>query len=292
MSNQLPIEYAEAESVDAALELLAGDSETRIVAGGYSLVPRLKDGIETPDRLVDISSIDALRGISQGDEETHIGALTTHDRIAASVTVRDHARALAEATDSVGDYQAKQQGTIGGNLVFADPKYDAPAAVLALGGTVVTHGPNGRRRIGAEEWFCRPDETAIESDELLTEIVILDGARSGYIRTSEYSGYAIVSVAARLETDGDFVESARVAVNGAKPYPIRLPQVEETLAGGTLDDERRARAADAALRDVDPETLVANEVADGRHRLRLVRSYCQQALERASVAPTANRSGQ
>ncbi|ELY63311.1 FAD binding domain-containing protein [Natrinema versiforme] len=289
MSKQLPAEYVEAESVDAVLELLAGDSETRIVAGGYSLVPLLKDGLETPDRLVDISGIDALRGISRRDGETRIGALTTHDRIAASVIVRDHARALATATDSVGDYQAKHQGTIGGNLVFADPKYDAPAAVLALAGTIVVRGPNGRRRIDAEEWFCGPDETAIESEELLTEIVIPNGARSGYIRTSEYSGYAIVSVAARLETDGDFVESARVAVNGAKPYPIRLPQVEETLVGGTLDDERRAQAADAALRDVDPETLVANEVANGRHRLRLVQSYCQQALERASVASTANQ---
>lgn len=289
MSTQLPVEYVEVDSVDAALDLLADGPESQIVASGYSLVPLLKDGIETPDRLVDISGIDSLRGISRADGKTRIGALTTHDQIAASATVSEHARALAEATDSVGDYQAKHQGTIGGNLVFADPKYDAPAAVLALGGTVVVRGPEGRRRIDAGEWFCGHNETAIEDDELLTELVVPDGPRSGYIRTSEYSGYAIVSVAARLETDGDLVESARVAVNGAKPYPIRLPEVEETLVGETLDDDLRARAADAALRNVDPEELVGNEAADGQHRLRLVRSYCQQALERASVAPAVNQ---
>lgn len=289
MLSQLPVEYVEVESVEAALELLAGDPETKIVAGGYSLVPLLKDRIETPDQLVDISGIDGLHGISRQGGTTRIGALTTHNRIAGSETVRQRARALAAATDSVGDYQAKHQGTIGGNLVFADPKYDAPAAVLALDGTVIARGPNGRRRIDAEEWFRGPNETAIEPDELLTEIVVPDGARSGYIRTSEYSGYAIVSVAANLKTDGDLVESARVAVNGAKPYPIRLPQVEEVLVGGTLDDELRSRAADAALRGVDLETLVANEADSGAHRLRLVRSHCQKALERASVAPAVNQ---
>lgn len=289
MSSTLPVEYLEVESVDAAIELLAAEPETQVVAGGYSLVPLLKDGIETPDRLVDITGIDRLRQISRQDGATHIGALMTHDRIAASTTVRDNALALAEATDSVGDYQAKHQGTIGGNLVFADPKYDAPAAVLALDGTVITEGPDGRHRIGAEEWFRGPNETAIESDELVTGLVVPDAKRSGYVRGSAYSGYAIVSVAVALETDGNLVESARVAVNGAKPYPIRLPQVETTLVGGVLDDDLRTQAAGVALRDVDPETLLANEAAAGRHRRRLVRSYCQQALERASVAPGVNQ---
>ena len=283
MPSQLPVEYRKVETVERAVELLASGSETQIVAGGYSLVPLLKDGVETPDRLVDIGGIDALRGISRRDGATSVGALTTHARIASAPPVREHARALAEATDSVGDYQAKHQGTIGGNLVFADPKYDAPAAVLALDGTVVTQGPDGQRRIDAEEWFRGPDETAVGPDELLTELVVPDTARSGYVRKSAYSGYAVVSVAAALETDGDRVESARVAVNGAKPYPVRLPGVEGTLVGGSLDDDLRARAAEAALSDVDPESLLADDAARGAHRLRLVRSYCREALERASA---------
>lgn len=289
MSSQLPVEYHEVESVERAVEMLVGEPETRIVASGYSLVPLLKDGIETPDRLVDISGIDTLRGISRENGATVIGALTTHVRIAAATPVRERARALAEATDSVGDYQAKHQGTIGGNLVVADPKYDAPAAVLALDGTVGIRGPDGRRRVDIDEWFCGPSETAIEPDELVTELVVPDAARSGYVRKSAYSGYAVVSVAAALETDGNRVESARVAVNGAKPYPIRLPEVEDTLVGGLLDDGLRTRAAGAALSDVDPESLLADDDGAGAHRLRLVRSYCREALERASAAPTEHQ---
>lgn len=285
MSSQLPVEYHEVESVERAVEMLGGEPETRIVASGYSLVPLLKDGLETPDRLVDISGIDALRGITRENGRTVIGALTTHVRIAADTSVRERARALADATDSVGDYQAKHQGTIGGNLVFADPKYDAPAAVLALDGTVVVRGPDGQRRIDADEWFRGPGETALEPDELVTELVVSDAAQSGYTRKSTYSGYAAVSVAATLEADGNRVESARVAVNGAKPYPIRLPEVEKTLAGELLDDGLRTRAAEAALSDVDPESLLADGETTGTHRRRLVRSYCREALERASAAP-------
>lgn len=283
MSSRIPNTYVPAETVDAALELLSDDAGARVIAGGYSLLPQVKDGIETPNCLVDISNIDELRGISHRAGEIRIGALTTHDRIATSTIVREHAHALAEAADSVGDAQARRQGTIAGNIVFADPKYDAPAAFLALNGRVVVRGSDGERAIGVDEWFRGPDETALAPDELVTEVVVPEAERSGYVRTSEYSGYAIVGVASTIEIDAGTVESARVAVNGAKPYPIRLPNVEETLVGGSIDDKLRSRAADAALRDVDPDTLLANDAAKGQYRLRLVRSYCREAIERATT---------
>lgn len=281
MSAQLPVEYVTAGTVAEALDLLA-DGDTRVVASGYSLIPLLKDGIEQPDRLVDISALGELRGISRQDEHIEIGALTTHDRIAADETVRSHARALADATDSVGDYMAKRQGTIGGNLVFASPKYDLPSAVLALDGTIVLRGPDGRRRVDADEWFRGPDDTALRSEELVTRVVVPDAHHSGYIRTSEYSGYALVSVAARLDMDGDTVERARVAVNGAKPFPIRLSGVEATLLGEQPSEAVVERAAATALDGVDAEELLANDAAAGEHRRRLVQSYCQRALERAT----------
>ncbi|AGB38881.1 FAD binding domain-containing protein [Natronococcus occultus] len=269
------------ESVDEALALLSEDTDTRVLGGGYSLVPLLKDGIETPDRLVDITAVPSLRGITREKATLRIGAVTTHDRIAASTAVRERARALADATDSVGDFQAKHRGTIAGNLVFADPKYDAPAAFLALDGRLVVRGPDGERTIDADDWFRGPGETACHSDELVTEIVVPNAQRSGYVRTSEYSGYAIVGAAAVLETDGDAVTRARVAVNGAKPYPIRLPSVERTLVGGPIDDESLTAAADAASEDIDPAALIATDTAAGQHRLRLVQSYCRRAIARA-----------
>lgn len=282
MSGQLPVKHIEAETVEQAIELLTSDDDTRIVANGYSLVPLLKDGIETPDRLIDISQIDTLRGISTDGATTRIGALTTHNQIAASSTVQSRACALATAANSVGDYMAKQQGTIGGNLVFASPKYDPPGAVLALNGEVVVQGSDGQRQIDADDWFQGPDETALGPNELVTEVVLPRTAHSGYIRTSEYSGYAIVSVAATLEINDGMINEARVAVNGARPYPIRLSNVEEALRNERVDEDLPARAAATALQETDPETLLANEAASGTHRLQLVRAYCERAIDRAS----------
>lgn len=276
-----PTEYVKVETVDTALELLTRNRDARIIAGGYSLIPQIKDGIETPDQLVDISELDALRGITHDGEELHIGALTTHDQIASSSVVREHARAIADATDSVGDYQAKLQGTIAGNLVFADPKYDAPAAFLALGGRIVARSLDGERTIPADEWFNGPGETAISPNELVTRIVIPDVERSGYVRTSEYSGYAIIGASVSLETENNVVKAARVAVNGAKAYPIRLSSVEDTIIDEPITAELGKRAAKSALDDSDPETLLENEAADSQHRRRLVQSYCQRAIERA-----------
>ncbi|ELY86222.1 FAD binding domain-containing protein [Natrialba taiwanensis] len=281
MSEQLPAAYVHADTVDKAVELVSADAETRVVAGGYSLLPQVKDGIETPDRLVDVSRIDELRGISHEAGETCIGALTTHHQIATFDLVHEHVPALAEAADSVGDYQARQQGTIAGNLVFADPKYDPPAAFLALDGRVVARSPDGERTIGADEWFCGPGETALGPDEIVTDVVVPDAKRSGYVRTSEYSGYAIVGTAAALDVDGDAVASARVAVNGVKPFPIRLPNVEDELVGKHIDDELRSRAASAELSDINLETLLMNGVVADHQRLQLVRTYCRQAIERA-----------
>jgi len=283
----MPVRYAgehvRADTVSEALGYLADDTDTQVLAGGYSLMPELKDGISTPSRLVDISGVDSLTGITRGAGETVISALSTHADVAASAVVRENARALAEATDSVGDYQAKHRGTIGGNLVFADRKYDAPGAFLALGGEVAVRSEDGSRTVGADEWFDGADAPTLGSGELVTEVVVPDADRSGYVRTSEYSGYAVVSVAAALETEGRTVTDARLATNGAKPYPVRLPAVEERLVGEPVSDLPES-AADAALRDTDLDSLVSDGPVGGRYRRRLVRSYCRRALEDATTA--------
>ncbi|GGN20882.1 FAD binding domain-containing protein [Halarchaeum nitratireducens] len=281
----MPARYAgervRATSVAEALDLLAATRDASVIAGGYSLLPELKDGVESPDRLVDIAGLDELSGITRGDDETRVGALTTHAEIADSAAVRTHARALALATSSVGDRQAKHQGTIAGNLVFADQKYDAPAAFLALGGRITARSLDGTRTIDADDWFRDSGHTALDDDELATEVVLPDADRSGYIRTSEYSGYAVVSVAVALDVADGTVMSARVAANGARAYPIRLSAVEARLVGAPLHDLPAADAADAALADVDPASLVVDDAAAGRYRRRLVRSYCRRALEDA-----------
>ncbi|TVT96321.1 FAD binding domain-containing protein [Haloferax volcanii] len=283
------VEYVEPETVPEAVERLADADETRVIASGYSLVPLLKDGIETPDRLIDVSGLNELRGITERGDGVAIGALVTHDEIATDATVAERARALADATDSVGDFQARNRGTIAGNLVFADPKYDAPAAFLALGGRVVTRGPAGGRAIAADDWFRGPGTTALDGNELVTRVEVPSVERSGYARTSEYSGYAVVGVAAAFETDDGVVRSARVAVNGAKPYPVRLPNVERALVdeavGRVVDGDGATEAATAALDDVETASLLANDAATEEYRRQLVRTYCRQAIERAASEP-------
>ena len=288
MSLTAPVDHVRPDTLDEAVGLLASEPNARVLAGGYSLMPLLKDGELDADLLIDISRLDVLHGITRENDMIRIGALTTHDSVMNSEIVTANATALSDAAGAVGDFQAKHNGTIGGNLVVADPKYDPPPAFLALGGTVRVTDPSGKRRIQAEDWFRDRFETALEADEIVTDILVPETRVSTYSRMSSYLGYPVVGVAVALDTRDGIVDSIRIAVNGAFPCPTRLTGVEQTLQNERLTDERIDAASDSALTDVDPANLLDNEYAAGRHRLRLLRAYCNRALKNARALAVGN----
>ena len=163
--------YARADSVDEAIALLAehGD-EAKLLAGGHSLLPLMKLRLATPSVLVDVGRLGELSYIREDGDEIAIGGLTRHHDVEHSEVLKANAGLLAHVAGFVGDPQVRHRGTLGGSLAHADPASDLPAVVLALGGTLVATGPNGQREIAATDFFTGFLETALQPDEMLTEI--------------------------------------------------------------------------------------------------------------------------
>ncbi len=260
-------DYVRAESTDHALALLDehGD-EAKVLAGGHSLLPMMKLRLAMPAVLVDVARVDELRGIREDGEELTLGAGTRHAEVATSELVRRDAPLLAHAAGLVGDPQIRHRGTLGGSLVHADPAADLPVALLALGGAVTVTGPDGSRRIGADDFFVGYFETALADGELVTAVHVprRPGAGWGYQKfTRRANDWAIVGAAA---CDG------RVALAHMAPTPVRATATERALAGG-------ASTADAAaLADQDCEPG-EDMHADAVYRRHLARVLTRRALD-------------
>ncbi|MFB6107740.1 MAG: xanthine dehydrogenase family protein subunit M [Haloplanus sp.] len=278
-------EYERAESVDHALELLEANPEAEILAGGHSLLPTMKSGLANPDVLVDIGEIDAMQGIESEGDTVSVGALTTYATIADSETVQENVSVLAEAAHEVGDVQVRNRGTIGGNVAHADPASDLPAAVLAADATMVVQGPDGERRVDADDFFFGMYSTDVAEGELLTrvEFPAKPNAIGTYAKKpSPSSGYAMVGVAVSLTVDSALVEDVGVAANGIMDHGVRLDPVEAALEGETLDDETVEAAAASAADDLDEMMMMDDLQASAEFRAQLLEAYAERALKEAA----------
>jgi len=279
-------EYYEAESVDEALDLLAehGDREVEILAGGHSLLPTMKSGLASPDVLVDIGGIDGLNGIEHSNGAVSVGALTPYADVAADEAVHKQTTAFAEAAQAIGDIQVRNRGTVGGNVAHADPASDLPAAVVASDATIHVQGPDGSREIGADDFFEGMYATAVGEGEILTQVDVPtydDGDVGAYVKKpSPSSGYAMVGVAAVLQTDGREIDSARVAANGAMDHAMRLTGVEDALAGSSVADA--PEAASHATEGIDDWQFMDDLQASAEYRAQLLEVYTRRALEAAA----------
>ena len=148
-------EYSKAGSVAEAIQILQGDPDAKIIAGGHSLLPLMKLRLARPSRVVDIGGIAGLRGISVEGGTIRIGALTTHYEISSSADVQANCGILAEAAAGVGDPAVRNRGTIGGNVSHADPASDLPTVLTALGASFNLQGPSGSRTVAAGRLLYR-----------------------------------------------------------------------------------------------------------------------------------------
>ena len=259
-------EYSKAGSVAEAIQVLQGDPEAKIIAGGHSLIPLMKLRLARPSRVVDIGGIAGLRGISVSGGSIRIGALTTHQEVATSAEIQASCGILAEAAGGIGDPAVRNRGTIGGNVSHADPASDYPTVLTALGASFDLQGPSGTRTVAAEDFFTGPFETALGANEVLTGVsvpVLAANQLAEYAKMAHpATSFAVVGAAAVVTLEGDAhgqghdhghdhehghaprCTSARVAVGGLTPRPTRSPAVEAALAGKelTLDSIAEATA--------------------------------------------------
>jgi carbon-monoxide dehydrogenase medium subunit len=277
-------DYYSAATVDEALELLDehGGPDTELIAGGHSLLPAMKTGLSSPDVLIDIGDVAEMQGVSVEGDTLSIGAMTTYADVIAAEETHDHAPALADAVEQVGDRQVRNRGTIGGNLAHADPASDLPGAALAVDATVVAQGPDGEREIHVDDFFFGMYATDVAEDEILTRVEVpsaTDAVGAYAKKPSPSSGYAMVGVAAQLELDGDAVESVSVGANGAMDHGVRLEGVEDELQGASLDEATIEAAADRATEGLDEAMMMEDLQASAEFRAQLLSVYTERALE-------------
>ena len=254
-----PFDYVEPETLEEALEILAGDpDDTLVMAGGTSLVILMKQDLVRPARVVGLRRIAQLRDIGATGGTLALGALATHGMLARSEAVRRHAPALASTFAAVATVRIREQATLGGNLAHADPAQDPPVTLLALDGVVIARSRFGERRIPLDALFADIFETSLEPGELLLRVelpVLPAGARATYKKflPATFDDYATVSVAAVVATDADGVCTyARIALGGAAPIPLRAREAERSLTGRPLDDAAIREAAVLAAAATDP----------------------------------------
>jgi aerobic carbon-monoxide dehydrogenase medium subunit len=277
-----PFEYEVAESVEHAIELLGTKEDAKLLAGGHSLLPLMKFRLARPATLIDIGRVDGLAGVTNGSgTQLRIGALTRHHDLATNPLVQEHCPILAYAAALVGDSQVRHRGTIGGSLAHGDPASDLPTIALTLDAQLVARGPNGEREIAAADFFRGFYETALEPDEVLTEVRIpkTGAARWSYVKFRQRAlDWATVGVAAVVESENGDIKSARIGFTNLGQKPLRATAAEQALAGASSD------GVDAATANADEGTDPPSDTfASAEFRRHLARVLTARAVQEALV---------
>ena len=271
-------EYSAPTNLNEALKLLSGEN-TKVLAGGMSLIPLMKLRLAAPDQLVDIGRIPELNYIREDGGKLRIGATTTHYQLESSPVLRSRCPLLAEAAGFIGDIQVRNQGTIGGSIAHADPSADYPAALLALEAKVVIANAKGQREIPIAEFFIDTFTTALEHAEIVKEVIVPmeeQSAGTSYQKMLQpASGFAIVGIAARIRKSGGKIAQARVGVTGLSGSPFRATAVEKAMEGtpGGASDIQKAAALVADGVDANSDLF-----ASAQYRAHLARIYTGRAL--------------
>ena len=270
-------DFLEPATVGEASRMLAdlGD-DCRVIAGGTALMLGMRQRMLTPTHLVSLGRLDALRGI-EFDEQSglRIGALALHADLARSPLVQARYPMLASMASRVANPQVRNQGTLGGNLCYADPATDPPGCLMALQAQVVVSGSGGERVLGIEEFCVDYYTTALEPDEVVIEIRIPPlpadavGQYARFLRTAaEHRPLASVAVVARRA--GAVCVEARLAVGAATPIALRLRRAEAFLSGKTVTPDVAAEAADIIAADIEPVSDLRGAADYRRDMVRIV----------------------
>jgi len=266
-------EYVAPATVEEALSLLSehGD-DAKIIAGGQSLLPVLRMRLNAPELIIDLGKIEGLKGVRDDGDAIVIGAMTTHHDVQHDPLVKEHALLISRAETEVADPQVRHRGTFGGALAHADPAGDLGAPALALDAELVVAGQGGTRTIAAADFFVDLFTTAMEENEILTEVRI--PKRSGwgahyekFVRVAHQ--WPIVAVAAAVKVDGGTISDARVGLTNMGSTPLRARAVEEALVGQQATEDAVRRAAAAAAEGTSPPSDL-NGDADYRRHLATV----------------------
>jgi carbon-monoxide dehydrogenase medium subunit len=277
-------EYLRPTTIPEAIAFLQryGD-DAKILSGGQSLIPMMKLRLARPSYLVDINRIAGLSHIKEEGGLLKIGGLTRESELEASPVVRAKYPIIIDTAHVIADPQVRNLATVGGNLAHGDPANDHPATMLALGAQIVATGPKGERVIPVEDFFLSLFSTALQNDEILTEIRIpIPPPRSGgaYFKLERKVGdFATAAVAAQLTLDGNGAcQKTGIGLTNVGPTPIKARKAEDFLRGKKFDGSTIAQAAQFAADESEPSADLRGPV---EYKKGLVKELTKRALTRA-----------
>ena len=276
-------QYLRPVAIEDALRQLARFApEGKLIAGGQSLAPMMNMRLARPAQLIDLNDLTELAYVKEAGEWLRVGALTRHQRLAASPLVQRHCPLLAQAAQTIGHYAIRQRGTIGGSLAHADPAAQLPLVAVTLGARLQLRRQGGERTVDAADFFLSAMTTALAADEMI-EWIEFPKARPGEaaafrLFNRRHGDYALVAAAATVECEGGTVQRLRLGVGGAAAVPQALRALAGTARGRLADDGWVAEVAQAAARQVDVDE---DARVPAQYRRELTQVLVGRALGRA-----------
>ncbi len=281
-----PFAYARARSLADVFDLLERDGNhgdgAKILAGGQSLMPALNMRLSSPALLIDISRLHEHAGIQVKDHHVHIGALTTHTAIGESADIRKHLPLLADAVEHIAHPTIRNSGTFGGSLAMADPAAEWPACCVALDAQIVLASKAGTRRVAARDFFQGLYATAMQSHEVLTEVVIpipAAGTRHVFLELARRRGdYAIIGVAGLANISNRCISDLRLVYLGAGDKPILAEKTSKVFVFKQYSGSSLKQAQDALAGEIDPAADLYSSAAAKLHLARVLTARAMQQL--------------
>lgn len=274
-------EYFCAVSLAEALSLLSQYGElARVLAGGQSLIPLMKLRLASPEYVIDLNRTPGLSYIKEVDSHIALGALTRHVEVEESALLRSRLPIINDAARVIGDVQVRNMGTVGGALAHAEPAGDWGPLILALNAQIKVVGSKGERALAASNLFLDAYTTALNHDEILTEVSIpLPPPRSAgaYLKMVRRAGdLAVVGLAVQLSMNqkGE-CQDVGIGIGGAAPTPIKATKAEEALKGEKMGDAVIQEAALKASQEADPFSDIRGTA---EYRRELVKVLTRRAL--------------
>ncbi|HZU32242.1 MAG TPA: xanthine dehydrogenase family protein subunit M [Candidatus Angelobacter sp.] len=277
-------EYLRPKTLREAVSMLQqhGD-DAKILSGGQSLIPMMKLRLARPSHLIDINRVTGLSYIKEDGGFLKIGGLTRESELESSDLIRKKYPLLMDTATVIADPQVRNMATVGGNLAHGDPANDHPATMMALGAQIVATGAKGERVILIDDFFVTLFTTALQHDEILTEIrvpVPPPKSSGAYFKLERKVGdFATAAVAVQLTLDaGGAVQNIGIALTNAGATPIRAKAAEDALRGKKPDAALIAQAAQLAMDAAQPSADLRGPV---EYKKGLVKEFTKRALARA-----------
>jgi carbon-monoxide dehydrogenase medium subunit len=263
-------DYAKPQILSEALALLAEAGEdAQLIAGGQTLLATLNLRLSEPSMLIDITNLDELKGITVVGDQLRIGALVTHTEIEDSELVAKHAPLLKAAAPHIAHRAIRNLGTWGGSLAYGDPAAEWPACSLTLNATMLIAGPDGERRISAQDFFIDLYTTSLEPDEILvaTEIPLANKQEVFYFHelARRHGDYAVVGLAAVAQKQGDVLTNCAFTFFSVSATPVMATKAQELVNGQKLTDEVIAKAVAAARGEIEAIADITNSAEAKQH---------------------------